>query len=118
MDERIENLREWGCDIKGAMERVLDDEELYLELVQQVADGDECARLGDTIAAGNVTGSFELAHMLKGMLGNMGLTQMYEAACDIVEKLRPGAMVDVSEPYGRLCAGYDVLRAKLGTSKA
>lgn len=30
MDSRIERLGAWGCDVKGALNRMLDDEDFYL----------------------------------------------------------------------------------------
>ena len=113
MNAIMDGLRRLGCDVNGAVERLMGDEELYLRLIRQVAGGDDCERLGEALRAGNATRAFELAHTLKGMLGNMGLTPLYEPACAIVERLRPGRMADVDELYLRLSEGYQELRMQL-----
>lgn len=38
--------------------------------------------------ARDYTAAFEAAHTLKGVVGNMGLTPLYQAVCEIVEPLR------------------------------
>ena len=38
----------------------------------------------------DLDGAFQAAHTLKGVSGNLGLTPLYEAVCDIVEPLRHG----------------------------
>ena len=45
-------------------------------------------KLGAALANRDYTAAFEAAHTLKGVVGNMGLTPLYEAVCVIVEPLR------------------------------
>ena len=40
------------------------------------------------IDSGNLEAAFDAAHTLKGVVGNMGLTPLYKAVCDIVQPLR------------------------------
>ncbi len=113
MNQTIEALRSWGCDIDAAMGRLLGDEELFLELSHRVADGDECGRLTQAVEAGDAKESFEVAHMLKGMLGNMGMTPIYRPVCEIVDRLRGGQMTDVTAELTQIQQGYEQLRKLL-----
>ncbi|MDD2956334.1 MAG: Hpt domain-containing protein [Oscillospiraceae bacterium] len=90
MKETIEKLRDWGCDTVGAVERMADDEEFYIECLQEVAQDPCFAQLRQTLQDGDVQGAFDAAHTLKGVLANVGLTPMYDKIVEIVEPLRAG----------------------------
>lgn len=91
MDERIEKLRGWGCNITEALERMADDEDFYLECLQDVLTDQYFARLEEALRARDVELAFNAAHTLKGVFANVGLTPMYEQVCAIVEPLRAGS---------------------------
>ena len=58
--------------------------------------------MGAALDAGDVTAAFEAAHTIKGVMGNMGLTPMYEEVCYIVESLRNGRLDNMQEHYQAL----------------
>lgn len=90
MDKRIEMLGVWGCDIKGAMARMLDDEEFYLDCLESIPEDANFEELKETVKAKDAKRAFDCAHTLKGVLANVGITPMYEKAVEIVEPLRAG----------------------------
>jgi len=102
-DEKIMTaLSDWGCDVADAMPRFLDRKDLYCRLLAQVPAETGFEALGTALEAGDVQAAFEQAHGLKGVLGNMGLTPMYETVCRIVEPLRAGTAQGVEQDYRRL----------------
>ncbi|MFA6947924.1 MAG: Hpt domain-containing protein [Eubacteriales bacterium] len=111
MSKIIDALLSWGCDIDGAMERFMDDEELYLSCLSIVCDDDAFAELESALRAHDIPAAFDAAHTLKGVLGNMGLTPMYDAVVEIVEPLRAGNDDGCLERCRKLFALCDRLRA-------
>lgn len=101
-DQIMERLIRWGCDVPGALPRFIDNRDFYCRMLALVPEEEAFAQLGRTLAAGDVAASFNAAHTLKGVLGNMGLTPMYEEACAIVEPLRAGSLEGTREHYETL----------------
>ena len=90
MNHAIEELREWGCDIQGAMERMLNDEEFYMECLKTVLQDSYFMELKRALGEQDIEQAFVAAHPLKGVLANLGLTPMLNKAVEIVEPLRAG----------------------------
>ena len=97
-------LEDWGCDISGAMRRFLNDEELYASCLGTLIADESFGLLEKAIQESDVTKAFDAAHSLKGTLGNMGLTPMYEIIIQIVEPLRDGKLDGIAEKYEILMA--------------
>lgn len=104
MNNLCTKLNQWGCDIPGAMRRFLDDEDLYTSCLATMLADDSFEKLGMAIQENDVTKAFDAAHSLKGTLGNMGLTPMYEIIIQIVEPLRDGKLDGIAEKYEVLMA--------------
>ena len=67
-------------------------------------------RLQEALGAGNLDDAFEAAHALKGMLGNLSLTPMYEKSCEITELLRARTQMDYTPLITELLSMRDTLR--------
>jgi HPt (histidine-containing phosphotransfer) domain-containing protein len=80
-------LREWGADPDGAIERMMNDEAFYGKMLNKFAAEDELSELG-IIARQDPKEGFRIAHNLKGTAGTLGLTPLYDAVCEVVEDLR------------------------------
>lgn len=91
MEKICLELKRWGCDMGGAMERFADDEELYLRCLNDVLSDENFEKLGKALKEDNATVAFDCAHTLKGVVANMGLTPIYDAVVKIVEPLRRGS---------------------------
>ena len=70
--------------------------------------------LRDAVGTGDAKAAFEAAHALKGVLGNLSLTPLYQPASEITELLRAGEAVDVSAPLTELLAQRERLQALCG----
>lgn len=105
----IEQLQTYGADIKGAMSRFLDDEELYDSCFTAFLEDPCFAQLGQALEKKDDQEAFDAAHTLKGVAGNMGLTPMYEAISDLVESLRKEEHSHLQEQYTQIIAQYHVL---------
>lgn len=93
----INRLFMWGCDTDAALERVLGDEELYLKFILQYCGNEDIDKLDNYILNKDAEGGFTLAHTLKGVYGNLGLTPVFDIICEIVEMLRNGMQEGVED---------------------
>lgn len=99
-DQRLEGLQKLGkTDLKGAMERVLGDPDFYWELLGDLLWDEDLITLGKELEAGNAAKAFEAAHSLKGVISNLGLLQLFDSACGMVEPLRHGMIEGMQERY-------------------
>lgn len=110
MTKILEELKNWGCDVDGAMERFMGDEELYMSCLKTVVNDKSYEALHDGLLEGDLQGAFDNAHTLKGVLANMGLTPMFDIVVRIVEPLRAGNMENLMPVYEELVAANERLR--------
>ena len=73
MEELFDSLKNWGCDVDGALARFIGDRELYRSCLHTAAGDQNFELLPEALRAGEMGRAFECAHTLKGMLANMGL---------------------------------------------
>lgn len=88
MDKLIEELKNWGADTDGGIQRVMNDEAFYRMLVLKFADSPEFETLEDALDRGDRKAAFGIAHSLKGASANLSLTPFYRAVAAVVEDLR------------------------------
>lgn len=105
----LDDLRDWGCDVEGALERFVGDEELYRVCLNTVLSDKAFAGLGAALKDGDVQEAFDHAHTLKGVLANMGLTPMYDITVDLVEPLRSGKADNLLSVYEKLMEAKEKL---------
>lgn len=105
----LEELRNWGCDVEGALERFVGDEDLYKMCLNTVLEDKSFAGLGEALNAEQVKEAFDCAHTLKGVLANMGLTPMFDITVQIVEPLRAGEVAGLLPIYEELLQAKEVL---------
>lgn len=109
MSKVLDDLRDWGCDVEGALERFIGDAELYEVCLKTVLADKSFAELGKALNCGDVKAAFDHAHTLKGVLANMGLTPMYDITVRIVEPLRAGSSDDLFPAYEELIQAKEKL---------
>src|SRR5574344_2107018 len=88
--------------MKGAADRFLHDETFYLDCLVQALNDVNFEYLGNALKQKQTNTAFDAAHSLKGVIGNMGLTPLYQPLIEIVEILRKGSLVGTSELYQKI----------------
>lgn len=83
--EKIEAL---GANVKEGENRFGGDRDFYLELLKMVPSNVESMPVLSMLEAGDYDTALSNAHTLKGIMGNLSLTPLYEAYSDIVNHLR------------------------------
>lgn len=110
MGTLVEKVRTYGADVSGAMERFLDDEDLYEKCLLTFVDDESFAGLKEAIDNKDYEQAFNCAHTLKGVAANLGLTPLYDAIVGIVEPLRAKDYSDLDNQYAAVADAYVVFK--------
>ncbi|MBR4580705.1 MAG: Hpt domain-containing protein [Lachnospiraceae bacterium] len=106
----LEGLKAFGADTESGMARCINNEAFYLKMVEKsLADG-SYAKLKESIEANDLDAAFEAAHALKGVLGNLALTPIFEPVSEITELLRARTQTDYGVYLEKINAKYEELK--------
>ncbi len=106
----IDALREYGANVDEGLSRCINNEALYLRLVGTVVDEKSFDRLHEALSENNLDEAFEAAHALKGALGNLAITPIYDKVVEITELLRARTKMDYSSLEDEIKAKREELR--------
>ncbi len=90
----IDSLKAFGADTDDALARCMGNEAFYFKLIGKVLDDKNFEVLEQAINAKDLDKAFEAAHSLKGVLGNLSLTPVYDPVNEMTELLRSRNDVD------------------------
>lgn len=90
----IDDLKRFGADTEEGLHRCMGNENFYLRLVKMMPKDQNFAILYDSIAKGDLDAAFEAAHALKGALGNLSITALFDPVQEITELLRSRTQMD------------------------
>lgn len=90
-------LKQFGADVDDGLSRCMGNEAFYFKLIGKVVEDKNFRALEDAVAAKDLDAAFDAAHSLKGVLGNLALTPVYEPVFEITELLRERKDIDYSE---------------------
>lgn len=108
-----EKLERYGVDLEGALTRVLGDRELYLECIQDFLQENSYNRLKECMAVGDYEEAIALAHALKGVTANLGITPLNEKIVVVLEALRGGKREHLQEQYEAFCKEMETFQKLL-----
>jgi hypothetical protein len=92
----IEKLKAFGANTEEGLGRCMGNEALYLRLVATIPAEKNFDKLKTSIESNNLDEAFDAVHALKGVLGNLALTPMFDMAVKITEPLRNRTAMDYS----------------------
>ena len=84
-------------DIPSAKERFMNNEALYKKFLLKLPENTVMADLEQHMEAGKLDEAFRDAHTMKGMVGNLSLYKLMDAASKVTEILRAGNRPDDAE---------------------
>lgn len=92
----VEALKNLGINTDEGLNRCLNNEAFYLRLVAKCMQDEHFDLLEEAVGQKRLKDAFEHAHSLKGVVGNLSLTTLYEPIAAITELLRAGTNTDYS----------------------
>ena len=105
----IEKLNEFGANSKEGLGRCLNNESFYFKLIDKAINSDSFDNLKKELETKNYDEAFNIAHSLKGVLGNLSLTPLYEIVFEVTELLRAKTDMDYNEYIVKLFNKRDEL---------
>ena len=99
---KMDDLREFGANVDEGLERCMGMEDFYLEMIELGISDERFEQLGKDLEANNLDDAFETVHALKGVIGNLALTPLYDTICEVTEHLRRREDIDYQPLYDKL----------------
>ncbi len=93
----IDALKKYGADVDQGLRRCMNNETFYLRLVGMALNDKNFDSLRTALNDGDLERAFDAAHTLKGVLGNLALTPMYDDVYRLTELLRSRTDMDYSD---------------------
>lgn len=107
----IEKLNNFGADTAEGLQRCYGNETLYFKLINMLLAEGSFDKLKDAAETNDLNAGFEAAHALKGVLGNLSLTPMYDKIYEITELMRAKTEMDYRPLVAEVLAMRDELAA-------
>lgn len=107
----IDAMKDFGCNTAEALGRCMNNEQFYFRLLKMSVNDQNFDKLRDAVNAHDLKASFEAAHALKGSLGNLALTPLFNVASEMTELLRSGTDMDYKPMLDKLLGLRDQLKA-------
>ena len=96
MDDKFrQQLEENGADVEATLKRFMGNDAIYQKFLGKFPADPNYTNLGSNIEAGAFEEAYKCAHALKGVVGNLGLTPIFDKVSDLVEELRNKASDEV-----------------------
>ncbi|MBQ6005181.1 MAG: Hpt domain-containing protein [Selenomonadaceae bacterium] len=95
----IEQLQGYGVNTKDGLARCMNMEKFYFRMLGMGLKNDSFDKLEKLLAEGNLEEAFEQAHALKGVMGNLAVTPIYDPLSNITESLRAKENLDYVSLY-------------------
>ena len=84
----VDALQQYGANVQEGLERCMNDEAFYLEMVNLTLNDENYEKLSEAIRVGDKTVAFDAAHALKGVVANVALTPLFARVSEVTELLR------------------------------
>jgi len=107
----IDKLRDFGANVEEGLQRCVNNEMLYLRLVDKAIHDPSFDTLREVSEKGDLEKGFEIAHALKGVTANLALTPLFSLICEITELFRNRKKVDYRPYVDAIIAKRDELLA-------
>ncbi|WP_051208888.1 Hpt domain-containing protein [Butyrivibrio sp. WCD3002] len=106
----IDSLRAFGANVDEGLERCMGMEDFYMEMIELGISDERFDTLGTFLQEKNLDEAFEAVHALKGVIGNLSLTPLYETINVITEHLRAREDMDYKPLYDKLISQRDAIK--------
>ena len=112
----LEQLNEFGADTKEGLARCMNNEDFYLKMITMGLSDERFETMKDVIEAKDFETAFEMAHALKGVLGNLALSPIYDPMSEMTELLRAKVEdADYMSYYNSVKSQRDKLMEMMGS---
>jgi len=107
MSKLLEELENYGVDINITLARFIEDEEFYIECLDTFKKEDNFEMLKKALDKKDYEDAFNIAHTIKGVVANLGITKLYDIVFKLVESLRSKDYTSVEKQYEESLKEYN-----------
>lgn len=107
----LAKLAEMGIDAKEGLTRCMNNEGFYFKMLKMGLSNEYFDTLEKSVEAGDLSESFEAAHALKGVIGNLAIAPIYTPLAEMTELLRAKESADYVALYKPIKETRDKLLA-------
>ena len=111
--ERRNQLEAVGIDVASALERMMGSDALLERLLGKFLDDPQYSALRAALEAGDVERAVSAAHTLKGVCGNLSMTDLYGLFIRQVDALRAGDLVLARGMMEEIVPAYEKVTAAI-----
>ena len=111
----IDDLKRFGANTEEGLHRCMGNENFYLRLVKMMPKDQNFTILYDSIGKGDLDAAFESAHALKGALGNLSITALFDPVQEITELLRSRTQMDYTPLVSKIREKHQELAELCGS---
>lgn len=106
-----EKLRQYGANVDEGLQRCVNNEQLYLTLVNRFLNQNTFPDLKAAILDRDLEKAFHISNSLKGVIGNLSLSPLYGIIYQMTELLRNRTEMDYSDYIQRYEMSYSLFAA-------
>lgn len=103
----MDKLRKAGVDVNGTLERFMNNEPIYEKFLKKFLADTNYSQLEKTIGERDYTEALKYAHTLKGVSGNLGLTEIFSITEKMVAMIRNNDLDGIDAKFESLKAEYN-----------
>lgn len=90
MNPILEKLEDMGAEVEDTLERLMGDEEMYLEYLKKLPENQNILELRKAVDAGDCEQAMREVHTLKGVALNLGILPLMDVCMDMLLDFRAG----------------------------
>lgn len=110
-DKLFDALRELNVDVDGTIERFVGNDDLFVSFAVKFADSDRMPAIYSSYEERNTDNLIMNIHKMKGVAGNLGMTDIFTVTESAVKKLRAGSYDGIYEDILRIEKLYNAVCA-------
>lgn len=95
----LDALDDIGADTEDALDRFMDDEEMYLKYVRDFPEEHSMEALVKAVEEKDYGQAEKSVHALKGIVNNLGFQPLADATIDMLAELRDDNIEDALDAY-------------------
>jgi HPt (histidine-containing phosphotransfer) domain-containing protein len=96
-DSESQLIREAYINVNEALARVRDNKKLFRRMLGLFMESGEFAALEDSLMQKDYAKAADAAHAIKGITGNLALTELFKISTRMMEELRQGIASEESQ---------------------
>lgn len=102
-----EILQEAGVEYKAALKRFADKADIYEKYIRKFSEDTHYEQAKEAFKNNDHDELLKTVHPIKGIVGTLGMNQLYQDADDVVQAIRENRQKDITSCFQKFAACYE-----------